>query len=195
MSLKINLHKFFRFTCGEKYSQKDLNRYISKIDTTPGLGPDGNCWEYRGSLNTSKYGSFSYRKNSKDITLLAHRVAYELFYNKLVPINLYILHHCDNRRCCNPDHLFLGTLKDNMQDMLKKGRNRYNHNKKLTWLQVGEIRKLYATGKYTQKQLGIIFGVSGSHISDIIDNKIFKDSKYNRTNFYDGRSPRWSENS
>lgn len=74
------------------------------------------CWEFTGALR-SGYGAIKY--NSK--VCGTHRVSYELNYG-LIPNNMLVCHKCDNRKCINPDHLFLGTHKDNMQDCLSKGR-------------------------------------------------------------------------
>lgn len=75
------------------------------------------CWQWRAGTFSNGYGQFFDGKNK----IGAHRYSYELAHgvvNKL----LKICHTCDNRRCVNPQHLFLGTQKDNMQDMIKKNR-------------------------------------------------------------------------
>src|SRR5579863_7137496 len=59
----------------------------------------------------------------------AHRLAWELV-NGPIPKGMHALHRCDNSRCCNPDHLFLGTQADNMADMRRKGRGRIGHSPK-----------------------------------------------------------------
>lgn len=53
--------------------------------------------------------------------LYAHRVSWELFRGP-IPNKLFVLHKCDNKNCINPDHLFLGTAKDNIHDCIRKGR-------------------------------------------------------------------------
>jgi len=181
VDLKPNLYRFFRFTCNDKYSQKSIDKFISKIDTTPGLGPKGDCWERNKRIRRG-YGRFRY--NNKIYS--SHKVAWELSHNKLVPCNKLICHTCDNRKCCNPMHLFLGTNQDNMTDMVNKKRqnklkNENNGMAKLTWIQVKEIRNLYTTGKYTMKQLANKFGVTQSCIGNIIRNKLWYDPNYIRT--------------
>lgn len=77
-----------------------------------------DCWEWIGTKLKSKYGHISvYRK-----LILAHRFSYEIFYGNF-PKELHVLHKCDNPSCVRPDHLFLGTNKDNSLDCRKKGRD------------------------------------------------------------------------
>ena len=80
------------------------------------INPTSGCHEYQGGLNKG-YGVFSVNGKTK----LAHRVAYELFKGG-IPLNLHVCHTCDNPKCCNPDHLFVGTAAENMSDKVKKGR-------------------------------------------------------------------------
>jgi transposase-like protein len=77
---------------------------------------ENGCWEWQGPLQTNGYGQFlSYR---------AHRISYSIY--KGDPGDLLVCHSCDYRKCVRPDHLFLGTWKDNMDDMRAKGRARNN---------------------------------------------------------------------
>ena len=85
-----------------------LNKFIKK---------EHGCWEWQKGFNSKGYGMFYYK--NKDI--LAHRFAYEFFIGKIENM-LFVCHKCDNPKCVNPNHLFLGTQKDNVKDMIIKGR-------------------------------------------------------------------------
>ncbi len=99
---------------------------------------------------------------------LAHRLAWTLAHGS-IPEGMKVLHRCDNPPCCNPEHLFLGTLSDNIQDCIAKGRY-YTHlgekhpRAKLTSSQVKEIRKAFVPYLVTRKMLAERFGVSASTI-------------------------------
>ena len=95
----------------------------------------------------------------------AHRVAYELHHGVTLA-DEYVLHKCDNRRCVNPDHLFLGTFDDNMADMVMKERQAHgekNGHAKLTASEVVEIR----ASSDLQRELAAQYGVTQSMISQI----------------------------
>ena len=82
------------------------------------LEPDSGCWLWTGSRRRHGYGRM-YSLDRKGLS--AHRVSWELFRGP-IPDGLDVLHKCDNPPCVNPDHLFVGTMQDNMDDMVRKGR-------------------------------------------------------------------------
>jgi len=89
-----------------------LKRFLSKVQMTH------SCWIWKASAkNQFGHGSFSVGNKRK----FAHRVSYELFVGP-IPEGKCVLHTCDNPRCVNPGHLFIGTKKDNIKDALLKGR-------------------------------------------------------------------------
>lgn len=140
-------------------------RFWSKVDKAPGLGPNGDCWEWIGYIKHTGYGEFSFAHSKR---VLAHRLAYELVNgNKLG--ELFACHKCDNRRCVNPDHIFPGTQLDNQQDMTKKGRHRFgvkNGRAVLTEEDIPEVRRLLALGE-TQQAIAEKFGVTQTAISSV----------------------------
>ena len=83
------------------------------------VGKTDSCWEWTGAQFANGYGAF--QVNGK--TVRAHRFAWELAHGP-IPEGIRVLHHCDNRLCCRPDHLFLGTDADNAADKIAKGRDR-----------------------------------------------------------------------
>jgi hypothetical protein len=185
MVLVPKLSIVFRHTCNNKYKEKDISRFISKINIIPGLGLNGDCWEWKGSLDKNGYGKSSYRKFS----VRATKFGYELFTNKLVPKGLCICHKCDNPRCVNPYHLFIGTSQDNMIDKVNKRRQASGvgtGHAVLTKDIVVEIRDLYNNHNYKLKQLRDKFLVSESNLSQIINNTIWHDNNYIRNKIRKG---------
>ena len=122
------------------------------------------CWEWSGALNDG-YGVT--KINGKKVSV--HRATYELFVGP-IPDGLHCLHKCDNPCCCNPDHLFLGTNRDNVNDMLAKGRQ----HSKLTRDEVIAIKQIYKRGGTTKKKLAEMFGVTYYTVIDILDGTTWK---------------------
>lgn len=132
-----------------------------------------DCWKWTGSLRCNGYGQVSI--NNK--MYLSHRVSFELFVGP-IPDNLHVLHHCDNRACVNPSHLFLGTNYDNIQDRESKGRGKVPKLKgedhamhKLLEQDVYNIRSLCDEGKYTQTEIAKMFGIGCPQVSAIKHRK------------------------
>lgn len=135
-----------------------LERFNEKWITIPETG----CYWWT-SVIVQGYGHI--RKNGKWVK--AHRVSYELNKGK-IPKGMNVCHTCDNPMCVNPDHLFLGTQKDNMHDKVKKGRaftgdqkGANNGAAKLTESDIRDIRK----SQGSCKELAIKFFTSPMNIS------------------------------
>jgi hypothetical protein len=117
-------------------TNEDVIRFWSRVKV---LGPD-DCWEWQACIN-SNYGVLVVKKKNQK----AHRVSYVINVG-VIPDGLLVCHRCDNTICVNPNHLFLGTNKDNMLDKMSKGRQvnplGVKHGRaKLTEIQVLKIRQ------------------------------------------------------
>lgn len=140
-----------------------FERLNEKTDTS---GGPTSCWPYMGRRTSSGYGLLHvYDQDGHVRNVRAHRVAWEQASGRVIPDQMCVLHSCDNPPCCNPAHLRLGSLKDNTQDMLAKGRGVYRTGERhprsvLTAASVSIMRKKYRGGNVTIKQLGVEFGVS-----------------------------------
>jgi hypothetical protein len=92
--------------------------FWGKVDKALGLGPNGECWEWRGALDPGGYG----RAAINNRTVSAHRTSY-VITKGAIPKGLVVRHTCDNPKCVNPLHLELGTIIQNAADMVARGRS------------------------------------------------------------------------
>lgn len=144
----------------------DRNAVLQKFEKYTEDRTNG-CKEWVAGKTSDGYGVVNFNNKS----LLAHRVAIELFLG-LSPAGMMVCHKCDNPACVNPQHLFLGSQKDNMKDMRIKGRRKgincreLNGRAKLTMSAAQEIRQK-RDGGYTLKQLATEYGVAFSTISRV----------------------------
>lgn len=134
-------------------------------------GNPDSCWPWLGPKMKSGYGQATISRRHTT----AHRLAFELT-NGAIPEGLNVLHRCDNRICCNPNHHFLGTQKDNIADMWAKGRQqKYDKFPKgekhwkfrYTDLDVLEIRERYKAGQ-SQQSIADSLGLSQTHVSRVV---------------------------
>jgi hypothetical protein len=142
------------------------------------------CWPFVGDKTHHGYGRFTEHPRKakpghpKPTPTMAHRLAWEYTYGK-IPDGLSVCHHCDNRPCCNPTHLFLGTQQDNNRDRHLKGRTvavrgEMQGSSKLTEKQVREIRSQYQPFKVSLNSLAKKFAVSKRTILFIVQGRYWR---------------------
>lgn len=153
-----------------KTVEERLLKHTEKTDT---------CWNWTACKDHKGYGII--RIDGKNRA--THRVSYELFKGKIPKGKGYhgtcVLHSCDNPGCINPEHLRLGTNRENILDMIQKGRNvvlrgKLCHKAKLTEKQVLEIREKFIPYVYTTIMLAKEYGVDPSTIGHMIKRRIWK---------------------
>ena len=134
-----------------------------------------DCWEWIGYREKSNYGRVSFRGNNK---VLAHRASW-ILTNGDIPDGLCVLHECDNPPCVNPNHLFLGTHKDNARDRDEKGRGALpkikgskHWNAKFHESDVRVIKELLSV-RCKQKAIAWLFDVGDMQISNIKHGRIW----------------------
>ncbi len=141
-------------------------RFFSYVEKTE------SCWNWKGFLNKKGYAQFriNYTRHP------AHRVAYLLFRGP-VEAGLLVCHRCDNPRCVNPDHLFLGTNQDNVRDMVSKKRHRTGSRKPNSKMNDESVRELFTMCSkryFEHEELAKMFGVCRPLITNILNGKRWK---------------------
>lgn len=151
----------------QDYTSRDIARFNSHVIVT-----SSGCHEWQGSLRNG-YGSMWMKVDGKRATIYSHRMSYELS-NGDIPDGMCVLHKCDNRRCVNPEHLFLGTKADNTKDMVDKNRAKGGiKNSKISRQQAEDIRDAVRRGE-SMKNLAAIYGIKPCTVSNIVAMRIWK---------------------
>ena len=162
-----------------------LSRFESKF-----VKPEPDvCWEWGAGTRDGRYGEFSISGRMYG----AHRVSFAL-YRGAIPDGINVCHTCDNTRCVNPAHLFLGTQKQNVSDMIKKGRIRRSSGNshysrlhperlargsrvgtsKLTEDSVRSIRQMHGSGNFSTRAIADRFNITTDHVVQIVKRRCWK---------------------
>lgn len=135
---------------------------------------ESGCWEWTGQLSNTGYGEFP---NGNRRKVWAHRMAFAMCVGP-IPAGMFVLHSCDNPRCINPSHLSLGTPRDNVNDMIRKGRmpdrsGEGNGRARLSVAQVREIVERRARGD-SVRRMAQEYGVGITTIRNIYLGETWK---------------------
>lgn len=164
--------------CSQKCRPQDpLKTLLSRVEKT-----ESGCWNYTGTIGWGGYGQIKVLGTHWS----AHKLMWVLHNKMAVPEGMVVRHTCIGNRCCiNPDHLILGTQKDNVQDMIKQGRFRIaigveRKYAALTEDQVRQIRALRqqnlkrGESEWTYKRLAAMFGVKDGTMWQVVNFKSYK---------------------
>ena len=183
--------KYCSLSCSRSGNYRsEAERFWSFVDKGNGDG----CWNWTGAKKETGYGAF---RTDEGKTARPHRVSLNL-HGIQIPSGLDVCHHCDNRLCVNPSHLFIGTRADNMRDCKEKGRlprrdprrvrAENNGNAKLTWEIVRAMRAMRMEGA-RMADIAKRFSVCRSQASTIIAATTWKDDSYQPPDIDDRRKP------
>lgn len=175
LALKLCNKHYLRFKRGSDINKKSSYEMSLKerLLSFCVIDEKTKCWNWSGSKNRKGYGALSI-KNKHSI---AHRESYKVFKGK-IPNGMHVCHSCDNPSCINPDHLWLGTNKDNNNDKMEKGRFKPNYgnnngNSKLTKNDVIEIKQKINQG-YDLVEISKQYNVTPENIYSIKNNKTWR---------------------
>ncbi len=148
-------------------NQSQMDRFYSKVNKL-----NSGCWEWKGTMR-GKYGIFSYQRK----TYTAHRWFYEVIKNIKIPREIFACHKCDNPKCVNPDHIFLGTHQDNMRDAYAKKRMWGQKHHDLSIIRAKKMGLIYrgenhGLSKLTEDQVVSIFEMRKSMSSRKIGKQL-----------------------
>ncbi len=133
-------------------------RFWEKVEKTDG------CWLWRGHVSPEGYGKI-WGGRELGIPTGAHRVSYEIHKGE-IPKGMVVMHSCDNRGCCNPDHLSLGTDADNARDKVAKGRHSFGARRYNAKLDDAKVRHIRTSPEIKTADFVRMYGVSQSVITN-----------------------------
>jgi hypothetical protein len=165
-----NRSVFCSLQCRRNWEKSRIvERFLSFVEKQT-----SGCWLWKGGKDKDGYGFFWFNGKNRR----APAMALFLLCGVRLPKRVFALHSCDTPSCVNPDHLFQGNQKANIQDAMRKGRRlrvippllrgEKNNHAKLTEAQVSEMRRIYAEGRTTKRELAQKYEVSLSNVKYII---------------------------
>jgi hypothetical protein len=151
-----------------EFTKEEVRRFESKISK------GDSCWEWIGTKFSTGYGMFCVsrkRESGTRRTYSSHRVSWSIHSGKEIPKGLWICHTCDNRICVNPNHLYLGTPRQNNLDTINRGRANRVMGSKCSWSKLSEDQVMLILnsdyGPGANKEFARLFGISQSQVSHI----------------------------
>lgn len=171
--------------CPQPIKRSLENRFWDKVKKHPG------CWEWTGATSDAGYGVLGKGRRGTGLIRASH-VSWTIHHNLPVPKGMIVRHTCDNPPCCNPEHLLVGTYKQNHEDMIKRGREVFkltpkygkeNARGKLTDKDVREIILKHQQLPLPPRRYGRIamkkrladeYNISLTHLKDIVNRKVRK---------------------
>lgn len=158
--------------CSQSCYQPGSDGIIALLTAKIAVSHDTGCWEWQGTCNRFGYGQVWYLRQTR----LVHRVSAAIFAGFDLFSKADIAHKCDNRRCYNPDHLFITDAAGNIHDAVRKGRHSHGERSaqaKLTEADVQTIRARHANGELFAP-LALEFGVSQRAIRSVVSRETWK---------------------
>ncbi len=139
-------------------------KFWKKID----IRKSSKCWNWVGAIQNCGYGVIG---DGRYGIVTTHRLSWEIHYGEIKD-NLNVLHKCDNKRCVNPNHLYLGNHSDNMSDRMSRnpgnlggGHQKIDNDDRMN------IVSMYRSGNFLQRELSDMFGISRPYVSMLVNNR------------------------
>ena len=155
--------------------REPIERFMDKVQ----IVAESGCWIWTGSVdkNGDGYANFSIKRKA----IKAHRASW-ILHHGVIPEGMLVCHVCDVKCCVNPSHLFLGTPKDNTQDMIRKGREKHVRGEaspraKFSESTVRQMRADYKSSGVSYADIGRKYGTSRGYAAQIINNEAWSHLK------------------